>query len=141
MSRLRSRGAQEGVVFTDAELKYLDEQLCETRDEARRITEYFGGGRRFGTDRHMEFCEKIEGLLHRAAESEMAVNPAMRGKYLGAVDTLETSSDDFLLWACAVAALADFDDRPRRKLPDWVAWTIGFGILAFMAYLWFRGVK
>ena len=135
MQRVHARAAQEGTFLTPEELKYLDDRLLADKAEGRRLTRKFQG------DRHMEFSEKIEGLLHRAAAAEIAINPEIRRSYIGAVEALESSEDDFMLWACAVPALAQFDDRTGHKLPGWVAYVLAFSILLFVAYLWFRGVR
>jgi len=107
-----------------------NDRLCRDKQESKDVLDYF-----HEDDRHMQLMERIGCLLQKAVEQSSQSDLGKRKEFLDAVYTLEKSEDDFMLWACAVPALAHFEKKSGINPVLWIILTIPLFMLIYILYL------
>lgn len=104
-ARIEKQALSEGSPLTELEMRMLDSDRMD-RDRARQamdeVEKIYGW---------QEFMDRISGLLTHAIEHDTAADPTARGRFDGLVHRLESSKDDFTLWACCVPAISGYESE------------------------------
>ena len=104
-ARIDRQAIAEGRPLTELESRMLDSERLSKGEGRKAMDEV---EKEYGWQ---DFMERISGLLSRAIDEDVKKDPSVSRRFDELVHQLESSAEDFTLWACCVPAIRGYKAR------------------------------